>query len=206
MTTTKIKSISSLLNSSFQHTPRILLKHESHALLVSAASSNFRDYIMIKLALGTGLRNSELCGLTVECIAPYDVVSNILDVPESIAKGGHPRQIPLHPDIRRELEEWLDTKQKLHEPCGPVDFLFVSLKTHSQLSPRDFQRIVRNLSITSIGRPITPHTLRHTFATRLLAQSNMRIVQQVLGHLNIQSTQIYTHPSSSEISDAINKL
>lgn len=186
--------------------PAILLEHEAQALLIHAAKSNFRDYIMIKLALGTGIRNSELCGLTIECISTYHIISTILDLPVSIAKGGHPRQIPLHPDLRDELKRWISIKQSLREPCGPGDFLFVSHKTNSQLSPRDFQRIVHNLSITSIGRPVTPHTLRHTFATRLLSKSNMRIVQKALGHVNIQSTQIYTHPSNSEVADAINSL
>jgi len=206
MTQTQTKSDAPFTYPFTGRIPAILLDHESQALLARAEHSNFRDYIMIKLALGTGLRNSELIGLTIECVSPYHTVSNILDLPGTIAKGGHPRQIPLHPDLRTELSRWIGIKQNLHEPTSNDDYLFCSHKTHSQLSPRDFQRIVHNLSVQAIGRSITPHTLRHTFATRLLSKSNMRIVQGVLGHKNIQSTQIYTHPSNSEVADAISKL
>lgn len=188
------------------HGPDILLEEESTKILLEAKKSDYRDEMMIRFALGTGLRNSELLGLAIENIAPYGIITNTMDLPSYIAKGGHPRSIPIHPDIRLALEDWIRIKEFRKEPIKPESLLFVSHKTHSPLAPRDFQRLVHNISIKAIGRSITPHTLRHTFATRLLAKSNLRIVQIVLGHRNIQTTQIYTHPSNNEISDAINKL
>jgi site-specific recombinase XerD len=127
-------------------------------------------------------------------------------LPGTIAKGNSPRDIPLNPDIREHLKQFLTFKRNQKENTSPGDYLFVSVFSHRKLSPRDFQRIVSTASYTTIGRSIHPHILRHTFATRLLAVSNLRIVQKVLGHKNIQTTQIYTHPSSNDISDAINKL
>jgi len=189
-----------------EKTPDILLDDESDSILFWARQQDLRDYIMIRLALGTGLRNSELIGLTIENVSPYGVITKILELPSSIAKGRHPRSIPLHQDIRTDLELWLAVKEKRMELTTPTGLLFVSHFTRNPLSARDFQRIVHNISLKAIGRSITPHTLRHTFATRLLAKSNLRIVQMVLGHRNIQTTQIYTHPSNNEISDAINKL
>ncbi|MBA7542692.1 Tyrosine recombinase XerC [subsurface metagenome] len=184
----------------------ILLDHEIQAIKQAAFLYSIRDFILITLALGTGLRNSELCYLTVECIRPLDEISNFLDLPGTIAKGGNPRQIPLHPDLRISLQNFLTWKWNHGERIDGRAFLFLTKYTHINLRPRDFQRILRALSLRTIGRPVYPHMLRHTFATNLLSVSNLRIVQKVLGHKHITSTQIYTHPSTSEIADAINKM
>ena len=183
-----------------------LLQFEVDSLLSQAQATNRRDWIMIDLALNTGLRNSELIALPIECIKSYETIVNILSLPGTIAKGGRPRDIPLRPDIRTHLELFLLWKRDRGESLGPTDFLFVSKFTHNKLSPRDFQRILTKISAKSIGRSIHPHVLRHTFATRLLSVSNLRIVQQVLGHVNLQTTQIYTHPSNDDVSAAINRL
>lgn len=206
MNQTHTKSNSPVTHPFTGRIPAILLDHEITTLLATALSFNVRDYTMIKLALNTGLRNNELISLTMECVQPYGIITNILELPGSIAKGGHGRNIPLNPDVRACLEAWLETKEYIVERTNPIAYLFVSQFSRKQLSTRDFQRIVKTISSSSIGRSITPHTLRHTFATRLLSRSNIRIVQEVLGHKNIQSTQIYTHPSTNEISDAVSKL
>ena len=165
-----------------------------------------RNSMMISLALGTGLRNSELIGLTVECFRPFDEISQYIDLPGSIAKGSQPRQIPLRSDLREALQLFLKWKWDHGENIENRSTLFVSRYSKKQLNPRDFQRILKSISLVAIGRPIHPHVLRHTFATNLLKVSNMRIVQKALGHKNITTTQIYTHPSNDEISNAINKI
>jgi len=184
----------------------VLIDSEIIMLKVVASETYTRDWMIITLALGTGLRNSELCDLTIECFRPLDEISSILDLPGTIAKGGSPRQIPLHPDLRVSLQNFLTWKIENYQRIYGTDYLFQTKFTHKKLNPRDIQRIVRSLSLRSIGRPIHPHVLRHTFATRLLSVSNLRIVQKVLGHKNISTTQIYTHPSTDEISDAIKKM
>ncbi len=186
--------------------PEILLHHEEQDFITESANSGIRNFTMISLALGTGLRNDELINLTIELIKPYDDITKILYLPGIIAKGGIARDIPLHPDLRSNLWRFLTWKENNNEPSNPADYLFISKFTHNRLSPRDFQRIVNNISINSIGRKIHPHILRHTFATKLLTVSNLRIVQKILGHKNITTTQIYTHPSSNELSDAVAKL
>lgn len=183
-----------------------LLNFEIDSLLAQARDTGRRDWMMIDLALHTGLRNSELINLTIECIKSFESIVNILNLPGTIAKGGRSRDIPLRPDTRTHLELFLIWKNDHSEATGPNDYLFVSKYTHKKLSPRDFQRIVKSISEKGIGRAIHPHILRHTFATRLLAVSNLRIVQSVLGHKNIQTTQIYTHPSSDDVSNAINRI
>lgn len=184
----------------------VLLDTEIITLKIFASGSYKRDWMIIMLALGTGLRNSELCNLTIECFRPLDEISGILDLPGTIAKGGNPRQIPLHPDLRVSLQDFLSWKFKRGERIDGTAYLFQTKFTNNKLQSRDIQRIVRSLSLRSIGRPIHPHVLRHTFATKLLSVSNLRIVQKVLGHKNISSTQIYTHPSNNEIAEAIKKM
>lgn len=189
-----------------QNEPEILLDHETEMILEYAYKSSERDRMMILLALSTGLRNGELVDLTIECIRPFGVITSIMELPAVIAKGGYAREIPLKPDLRTELSAFLGRKFQWGEGCLNSDFLFVSRYTHNKLCQRDFQRILRFISTQSIGRAIHPHVLRHTFGTKLLEVSNLRIVQKVLGHKNIQTTQIYTHPSSNDVASAVNQL
>lgn len=186
--------------------PETLINSEEQILLQEAKKISARDFMIISLALSTGLRNGELTGLTIECIRTFETITSVLMLPGSIAKGGVPRDIPLNADIRLHLETFLSWKDRNSEDLSGTDPLFVSKFTHKKLSPRDIQRIVSNISMKSIGRSIHPHVLRHTFATRLLSVSNIRIVQKVLGHKNIQTTQIYTHPSNDEIAEAMSCL
>lgn len=189
-----------------QHEPEILLDHEIDLILAEAKNQNIRNYTMILLALNTGLRNSEIIGLTVECIRPFEVVSNFLQVPRLIGKGGVSREIPLGADTREALNNFLMYKVDTGEGDQSFSYLFCSKYTGRKLSPRDFQRILYKISVKVLGRSIHPHVLRHTFATKVLANSNLRIVQKLLGHKNISTTQIYTHPNSNDLVNAINNL
>ncbi len=74
------------------------------------------------------------------------------------------------------------------------------------LSIRHIERIIKTASLKSIGRPITPHVLRHTFATNLMRVSDIRTVQSLLGHRSVTSTQVYTHPDQSDMVNAILKM
>ena len=182
----------------------IIIEDEIKKLLSAAKDSDIRDFTIIYLALSTGLRVSELVGLFNEDIFPYDEVTSILVVPSRIAKNGRTRKIPINHETRLVLSTFISYKVTRKEPMSLDSYFFVSHHTHNPLSSRDFQRIVKELSISSIGRSITPHTLRHTFATRLLKHTNLRVVQEALGHARIQTTQIYTHPGIDDISSAIN--
>ena len=196
----------SLTSNSHRKEPEILLNHEIDLLLSEAKNQSLRDYTMILLALNTGLRNSEIIGLTIETVRPYDVISNIIQLPGSIAKGGTSRDIPLRPDIRDALEIFLKLRFTQEGSLSPSSFLFVSKYTRRPLSPRDFQRILQKISVKVLGKSINPHILRHTFATKLLTVSNLRIVQKLLGHKNISTTQIYTHPNNNDLVTAVEKM
>ncbi len=181
-------------------------KTETVKLLAAAKKRNIRDFTMISLALAAGLRCSEVVGLFIEDFSPFGDVSTILTVPQRISKNGKKREIPISNETREILFKFLESKTGLSEPTYPDSFLFVSRYSHKPLSNRDFQRIVKELSISSIDRAITPHVLRHTFATRLLKHTNLRVIQELLGHSNLQTTQIYTHVSTEDSRLAIDKL
>jgi len=167
---------------------------------------SLRDYTLIRFTLATGMRNSEVLGLNVDHVKPYGAITKILKVPAGVAKGGRPRDIPLRWKIRVMLEQYIDADIKILDIPGYENPLFRAKFNNNRLGPRDFQDIMRKYSLAALGRPCHPHMLRHTFATKLLQQSNLRIVQQILGHASIQNTQIYTHPSSTDIAEAIDKM
>lgn len=179
---------------------------EISSLLSAAKKHSLRDYTMISLALSSGLRCSEIVGLFIEDFSPFGDVSTILTVPTRIAKNGKKREIPINQQTREFLFDFISFKEGHSEPTFPDSYLFISKFTGNPLSSRDFQRIVKELSILSIGHSISPHTLRHTFATRLLKHTNLRVIQELLGHSSIQTTQIYTHVNSSDSQLAIDKL
>ena len=184
---------------------KIINDSEISILLSAAKKQSLRDYTMILLALSSGLRVSELVGLYYEDIAPFGDVSTILSVPARISKHSKKREIPITSEIRSTLSLYISKVLVGRFPLDPVRFLFHSKFSLNPLSTRDFQRIVKSVSLRSIGRVITPHILRHTFATRLLKHTNTRVVQELLGHASIQTTQIYTHVSSSDAQLAIEK-
>lgn len=179
---------------------------EIQKLLSASKLQSARDFTMIYLALSTGLRVSELVGLFVEDVRPFGEVSRILTVPKRIGKNGKTRDIPLNQDTRSILTDFIRIKEASSQFLNSDSFLFVSMHTHNPLSTRDFQRIVKKLSINSINRSISPHTLRHTFATRLLKHTNLRVIQETLGHAWLNTTQIYTHPDKTDCIDAVDKL
>lgn len=179
---------------------------EIKQLLSYAAKQSIRDYTMIFLALQTGLRVSEIVGLYIEDVFPYMEVTTILTVPQRIAKKGKKRSIHINYETRQVIISFLESKNYFPKTLFPDSFLFLSRYTFNPLSPRDFQRIVKTYSIASIGRAISPHTLRHTFATRLLKHTNLRVIQELLGHVSVQTTQIYTHVTPEDTELAIDKL
>ncbi|MBA7530371.1 Tyrosine recombinase XerC [subsurface metagenome] len=190
----------------YQKTPSILLDHEIPLLLEEARNHSCRDYTLISLALNTGLRNAEVIGLDVEDVCPYSSIVNTLELPARIAKGKKPRSIPLRNLLISILSFYLIEENNFNRITGLKTPLFRSLYANKRLCPRDFQQILERHAIKSIHRHCNPHMLRHTFATKLIKQADIKVVQEILGHSGLQSTQIYLHPSSSDKLDAVNKL
>lgn len=188
------------------HPIQVLTQDESHLLLEHLRTGYPRDYFMVKLALYTGLRNAETIALNVEDVAPYGEVARDLELPARAAKGHHKRTIALRDEIVTDLSDFLAWKRRSSESTAPDAPLFRSKHTPNRLSTRDFQRILKKAAQQALHRRVHPHMLRHTFGTRVLRGNDPKVVQQLLGHRNIQTTMIYDHPNTADHRRAVESI
>src|SRR3954470_14803670 len=151
-----------------------------------------RDDAVLELLYGSGLRVAELCGLAA---ADIDVGRGLLTV---VGKGSKQRQVPLSQPAIDAVRAWTakgrPAMARAHSP-KPSEALFLN-RRGNRLSPRDVRRILDHRSSV----PTHPHALRHTFATHLLdGGADLRVVQELLGHTSLQTTQVYTHVSKERL-------
>lgn len=196
-------------NSLFSLTDDQLETLLAHAYPKAKTPARERRHLRLRLLLllmaDAGLRCGEVAKLlTTDAYFNSLPVMSITVRPE-IAKNAHSRTIPLSVRLREALSEYrLANRTLLWETPG-VPLLTASAETH-YISCRQIQRLINTASLHALGFAIHPHSLRHTFATRLMRVTDIRTVQELLGHVSVTSTQIYTHPSSQDKSNAIEKL
>ncbi len=174
--------------------PRVLAEDEIEALLEAPDPREFlglRDRALIETLYSTGMRNSELCGLD---IGDLDLLGGIAKV---FGKGARERYVPLGSHAIQALEDYLDERPG---PTPREEPVFIN-RFGRRLSDRGVRKILqKNLAIAGLPSSVTPHTLRHSFATHLLDRgADLRAVQELLGHKNLSSTQIYTHVSTERL-------
>jgi len=157
------------------------------------------------LLADTGLRISELAALRQDDLWIGDAPVGELEVRAAIAKNHNPRHIPLSP---RAIEATRDLRAALwFTPPGIISpWALPAARPSRHLTARCLQLIVHHNGLKYLNIRLTPHMLRHTFATRLMRKTNIRVVQQLLGHKSLSSTQIYTHPNSQDLKEAIATL
>lgn len=166
---------------------------------------SFRNYTAALIMLDAGLRVGECVQLRWgDLFYNCQPVTSII-VRVDIAKNRVERQIPVCQRLSQALKDFclyvnLAVLQKENS------YVFQATGASEYMSTRQIERIIKEASLNSIGRPIHPHVLRHTFATKLIKVTNIRVVQQLLGHKSIQTTQIYTHPDQEDLTDAINTM
>ena len=179
--------------------PRVLRSDELQVLLEEAPQEpgdprRCRDDAVLELLYGSGLRVSELCSLD---LASVDIDRRRLRV---WGKGAKQRMVPLSDPSAAALATWLGGARQVFldrwgEPDPPVVALFTNLRGR-RLTPRDVRRILDARSPV----PTHPHALRHSFATHLLdGGADLRVVQELLGHSDVATTQIYTHVSRERL-------
>lgn len=174
------------------HLPTVLTIAEVDALEAAidlSEPTGHRDRAIIELLYSCGLRVSELCNLTLADVYTADAFLNV------IGKGSKQRFVPMSPRAVRELQFWLDDRCHITPKPGEDDYLFLSFRRRQHLSRITVFHTIQVLAARAgITRPISPHTLRHTFATHLLeGGANLRAIQAMLGHESIRTTQLYTH-------------
>jgi integrase/recombinase XerD len=154
-----------------------------------------RDRAILELLYATGMRVSELSGLRVQ-----DVNLSV-GYTRVFGKGGRERIIPIGSHAIDATSEYIrGLRTVLTEAAGPIDALFVS-RTGNPMDRTNVWRLVhRYAQQAGIQMAVGPHTLRHCFATHMLeGGANLRIVQELLGHADVATTQIYTHVDSTRL-------
>lgn len=184
----------------------VLSRDEEAVLLHHVLGISLRDFTIIATLLWTGVRVGELVGLIWDDILIGGHMRSMMTVRAETSKSGKTRDIPMSKRLRNALQEyiiWFEKKNGEIKPDYPV---FQQSRGTQSLSTRQVERIVMQYSKSALQKRIHPHVLRHTFATNLMRVTDIRIVQEVLGHTNIASTQIYTHPNNNDLKDAVDKM
>lgn len=149
-----------------------------------------------------GLRVGEVCKLAwCDVMADREPLVGIR-LEASATKTRRERVVPVSRILSGHITHAIQTTY-VRELFAPAHYLMARKPDGSPVTTRSIQRQLATGTKTLFGYPINPHMLRHTFATRLLKVSNLRIVQDALGHKSISSTQVYTHPSFDELNTAV---
>lgn len=180
-----------------RHLPETLSEADVDALLLASRSygktktDKLRNTCLMELLYATGLRVTELVGLPVSAARGDPRMIFVR------GKGGRERMVPLSPPARTALQIWLSERDEIEaEKVKKSPFLFPSRGKKGHLTREAFFLVIKGLALAANLDPsgISPHTLRHAFATHLLANgADLRSIQTLLGHADIATTEIYTH-------------
>jgi len=185
--------------------PRTLTTTELHELLEPAEpprgpyrgedgareqALDLRDDLLLELLYGSGLRVSECCGLDLDGL---DLGAEMVTV---WGKGSKQRRVPLSSATVQAAKHYLgDPRSTLMDATSPSAALFLNERA-KRMTPRDVRRVLDHRSPS----PTHPHALRHSYATHLLDNgADLRVVQELLGHSSLKTTQIYTHVSKERL-------
>lgn len=171
--------------------PRVLTVTQIESLLEQPDTSSalgLRDRAMLEMAYGAGLRVSELCNLVLDAVSEDDRLLTVR------GKGGRCRIVPYGRHAARALARYLDRGRPVLVKDAPSRYVFLN-RYGRRISRVAFFKSLRHYAAAAgIPRDVSPHVLRHSFATHLLeGGAELRYVQELLGHADISTTQIYTH-------------
>ena len=179
-----------------QSLPKTLSEAEVEALLGAPDIEDpmgLRDKAMLELLYATGLRVTELVGLRMEQINLRQAVVFVK------GKGNKERLVPLGEEAMYWLEQFLKVGRS-HMIKHATDFVFPSKRGIGMTRQTFWHRIKHYAILASVESPLSPHTLRHAFATHLLNHgADLRVVQMMLGHSDLSTTQIYTHVANERL-------
>ncbi len=179
------------------HLPEVLTLEEIDSMIASIDYSKEecqRDRAMMEVLYGCGLRVSELIGL--------EISRTYLDDGFLIVrgKGNKERMVPMSETSIEEINGWLADRERMKVKPGDENILFLNRRGGRLTRQRAFQIVKGLAEAAGVRKTISPHTLRHSFATHLLeGGANLRAIQQMLGHESIATTQIYIHLDASTL-------
>lgn len=179
--------------------PKSLSEADVEALLAAPESDDplgLRDRAMLEVLYACGLRVSELVGLRLEQLNLRQGVVRVF------GKGSKERLVPLGEEAIVWLERYLAEARSLLLGGRPSDVLFPSLRGEQMTRQTFWHRIKHHARVAGIDKSLSPHTLRHAFATHLLNHgADLRVVQMLLGHSDLSTTQIYTHIARARLQE-----
>jgi integrase/recombinase XerD len=180
--------------------PKVLTLAQVEALLETPEATTdlgLRDRAMLELAYGAGLRVSELCGLRLEALRLDERLVSVT------GKGERRRVVPFGGAAARALGRYLDRARPRLLRGRVSAHVFVNARGAPMSRVGFFKRLQEHARAAGIVRRVSPHVLRHSFATHLLeGGADLRLVQELLGHADIATTQVYTHVDTRHILEA----
>ncbi len=186
--------------------PKILSEEEVDTLLKTARAEKSADghrlVCLLELLYATGMRVSELVTLPLAAVLrdePFLLITG---------KGSKERLVPTGPAARAAVRDYLSVRPVFDSAGEPSPFLFPSRGKEGHLTRQRFGQMLKELALAAGLDPakVSPHVLRHAFASHLLAHgADLRIVQQLLGHADISTTQIYTHVQEERLKALVNQ-
>lgn len=176
-----------------RYLPEVLSVEEVDRIIASVDTSTpigLRDRAILEVLYGCGLRVSEAVNLRISNVYPQEGFLRI------VGKGDKERIIPLGEMAAGALEAWSGARPEPARGCG--DFVFLNHRGGQLSRVSMFNMVKRQAMLAGVRKEISPHTFRHSFATHLVENgADLRVVQEMLGHESILTTEIYTHIDSS---------
>ena len=186
-----------------QHLPQVLTKEEVEKLLHSPNTGQvlgLRDRAMLELMYATGLRISEIINLKLEDL--HLTIGTL----QTLGKGHKERIVPVGDEAIKWINRYLEEARPKLLKQKRSNYLFLNFHGNNLTRQGVWKNLKAEVRKAGIQKNITPHTLRHSFATHILENgADLRIVQELLGHADISTTQIYTHLSNKQLADIYNR-
>lgn len=184
--------------------PRVVSAKQIDQMMASVdleKSQGVRDRAILEVFYASGLRVSELSSLTLEALSESTALVRV------VGKGLKERIVPVGGEALIWVRQYIDTERRKLDRGKPQPWLFLSNRG-KRMTRQTLWYVIRKYARASgFGGRISPHTLRHSFATHLLeGGADLRSVQQLLGHASLVTTQIYTHLSSQHLRDTYRKF
>jgi len=183
--------------------PKFLTVDEITSLLSGPTDDDvlsLRDKAMMETMYSSGLRVSELVGLDVSHISLSEGIVKV------VGKGKKERVVPIGSKAQTALSKYLAKRADVMDKQTPTDAVFLN-RQGTRITPRSVERMVQKyLRSSGIQKEVTPHVLRHSFATHMLnSGADLRGIQELLGHSSLSTTQKYTHVSVDKLMDVYEK-
>lgn len=157
------------------------------------------------LMLQAGLRVGEIVKLAWCDLLWQASPKDAIDIDAAIAKGGRARTVPVSKRLAEEIQTVWTNQWNMYD-FRPPHYALAKRPNGNPVSVRTIERAIQQVGRAVGDNKLTPHVLRHTFATRLLRVTNLRTVQLALGHARISTTEIYTHPNQDDLRKAISQI